>query len=52
MSSTTKLEVTVLVFDGFEPLDLFGPIELLSFLDEVRFRYVSEFGGSIKIRLA
>ncbi|MGT2737467.1 DJ-1/PfpI family protein [Streptococcus orisratti] len=48
MSSTTKLEVIVLVFDGFEPLDLFGPIELLSFLDEVRFRYVSEFGGRIK----
>ena len=48
MSSTTKLEVIVLVFDGFELLDLFGPIELLSFLDEVRFRYVSEFGRSIK----
>ena len=48
MSSTIKLEVIVLGFDGFEPLDLFGPIELLSFLDEVRFRYVSEFGGSIK----
>ena len=42
------MKVTVILFDDFTALDVFGPVEALSSLDDVRIRFVSLHGGIVK----
>lgn len=41
------MNVNVLLFDGFETLDAFGPIEVLGMIDEFKLNYYSLNGGII-----
>ncbi|KRL98886.1 ThiJ PfpI domain-containing protein [Liquorilactobacillus satsumensis DSM 16230 = JCM 12392] len=42
-----KMDVNVLLFPGFEPLDVFGPVEVLLHLKGVNLRYFSLNGGKV-----
>ncbi|MCH3975762.1 MULTISPECIES: DJ-1/PfpI family protein [Bifidobacterium] len=49
------LDIAVLLFEGFEPLDAFGPVEMLGYLGkidgspvETRLRSVSQQGGLVR----
>lgn len=42
--------ISILLFDGFEPLDVFGPIEVLGDLDDCRLGYFSLNGGLVGCR--
>ena len=37
----------MLLFDDFETLDAFGPVEVLGKVEEYRLRYFSEHGGTV-----
>ena len=37
----------MLLFDDFETLDAFGPVEVLGKVEEYRLRYFSEYGGTV-----
>ncbi len=41
------MNVNILLFNGFETLDIFGPVEILSRINEYKLRYFSQFGGVI-----
>ena len=43
-------EVGIVLFDGFEPLDVFGPVEVLGDVSELRLRYISAAGGTVTCR--
>ena len=42
------LTIHVILFDGYEPLDAFGPVEVLG--DHARLRYFSAAGGLVGCR--
>ncbi len=44
------MDVYVLLFEDFETLDVFGPVEILSRIDNVRLHYISLSGGLIESR--
>ncbi len=41
------MEINLFVFDGFETLDLFGPVEILAQVEEFHLHYFSQFGGTV-----
>lgn len=41
------MDVTILLFDGFEPLDAFGPVEVLGHVEECRLSLCSAAGGLV-----
>lgn len=44
------LPISVLLFEGFEPLDVFGPVEVLGDLEDCQLGYFSITGGAIGCR--
>jgi putative intracellular protease/amidase len=44
------MDINCLLFDNFETLDLFGPVEVLGKLEECRIRFFSMTGGAISNR--
>ncbi len=44
------MDINLLFFEDFETLDIFGPIEILSRIDNVKLHYVSIEGGLIKCK--
>ena len=44
------MDINILFFEDFETLDIFGPIEILSRIENVKMHYVSIDGGLIKSR--
>ena len=42
------MKVNVLLYDGFEALDAFGPVEVLGSMEEFELQYVSLEGGMVK----
>lgn len=44
------MDINFLFFEDFESLDIFGPIEILARIDNVKMHYVSINGGLIKSR--
>lgn len=44
------MNINILLFDDFESLDAFGPVEVFGCVDEYKLRYVSMDGGIIKSR--
>ncbi|SBV91008.1 ThiJ/PfpI domain-containing protein [uncultured Eubacteriales bacterium] len=42
------MDVNVLLFDDFETLDVFGPVEVLGRINDYRLRFISANGGVIK----
>ena len=42
------LDVNIYLFNDFETLDIFGPIEVLGKIEEYHIKYYSEFGGIVK----
>lgn len=42
--------ISVLLFDGFEPLDVFGPVEVLGDLEDCKLSYFSFSGGLVGCR--
>lgn len=47
MKGAFIMEINVLLFDGFEPLDVFGPTEVLGFAQNCTVHYFSMNGGII-----
>jgi putative intracellular protease/amidase len=45
------VDVNCLIFDDFELLDLFGPVEVLGNIEEYRVKYFSVNGGTVRGRL-
>jgi putative intracellular protease/amidase len=43
-----KMDVNLFLFDGFETLDLFGPVEILGRVDSFHVNYFSLHGGTIR----
>ncbi|QNH95633.1 DJ-1/PfpI family protein [Corynebacterium anserum] len=43
-----KRRVAIIIFEGFEVLDVFGPIELFSKIPDVRIDLVAERAGSVR----
>ena len=43
-------DVSIILFDGFEPLDMAGPVEVFGDIGEWRLRYFSEHGGPVSCR--
>ncbi len=41
------MDVNILLFDGFETLDIFGPVEILSIVEENDLHYLSKSGGTV-----
>jgi len=41
------MDVNILLFDGFETLDIFGPVEILSIVEENDLHYLSKSGGIV-----
>ncbi len=41
------MDVNILLFDNFETLDAFGPVEVFGRIEEYRLRYVSFTGGTV-----
>lgn len=41
------MDINILLFDDFETLDIFGPVEIFSFVNEFKLRYFSQNGGVI-----
>ena len=44
------IPINVLLFEGFEPLDVFGPVEVLGDLEDCRLGYFSIQGGLVGCR--
>ena len=44
-------DVSIILFDGFEPLDMAGPVEVFGDIGEWRLRYFSEHGGPVSCRV-
>ena len=43
------LDINIVVFDGFEPLDVFGPLEVFINTDGARVRLFSLDGPGLKV---
>lgn len=41
------MDINILLFDNFETLDIFGPIEILGKIEEYNIKYYSINGGII-----
>ncbi len=41
------MDINILLFDDFETLDAFGPVEVFGCIEEYRLRYVSFNGGTV-----
>lgn len=41
------MDINIFMFDGFETLDIFGPIEILGRVEEFSLKYFSQYGGVI-----
>lgn len=41
------MDVNILLFNGFETLDIFGPVEIFSMVEEYEFHYISRSGGIV-----
>lgn len=48
MSSDRQITLAVVLFPGFEPLDVIGPIEIFGMAPEINIYYVAEVAGSVK----
>ena len=44
------MDINILFFEDFETLDIFGPIEILARIENIKMHYVSISGGLIKSR--
>lgn len=42
------MDVNILIFDNFETLDAFGPVEVFGCIEEYRMRYISLIGGTVE----
>lgn len=42
------MDINILLFNDFETLDVFGPVEILGHMSEYQLRYISVQGGTIK----
>lgn len=42
------MDVNVLLFNDFETLDVFGPVEVLGHINDYRLRFISANGGTIR----
>ena len=42
------MDIYFLLFEDFETLDVFGPVEILSRIEKVKLHYISLSGGMIK----
>ncbi len=40
------MDINILLFDGFETLDVFGPVEIFGKVEEFRLHYFSQHGGT------
>lgn len=49
-ASPTPTPISVILFEGFEPLDVFGPVEVLGDLEDCRLAYYSFSGGPVGCR--
>lgn len=49
-SGSPRTPISVVLFDGFEPLDVFGPVEVLGDLEDCELHYYSLTGGSVGCR--
>lgn len=45
-----KLTISIVVFENFEPLDVFGPVEVFGKYEQVEMRFISMDGGLVKAR--
>lgn len=45
-----KLTISIIVFENFEPLDVFGPVEVFGKYEQVEMRFISMDGGLVKAR--
>ncbi len=45
MAAAQPTPINVILFEGFEPLDVFGPVEVLGDLEDCALRYYSAEGG-------
>jgi putative intracellular protease/amidase len=41
------MDVNILLFDDFETLDIFGPVEILGMVEEYELHYLSKLGGTV-----
>ena len=41
------MDINLLLFDGFETLDIFGPVEILGRIDAYNLHYFSQYGGTV-----
>lgn len=48
MLSNVQTDINIFLFDGFETLDIFGPIEVLARVEGFIIKYYSAFGGIIR----
>ena len=46
-SGSPRTPISIVLFDGFEPLDVFGPVEVLGDLEDCELHYYSLTGGSV-----
>ncbi len=42
------MNIAILLFPGFETLDVFGPVEVLSFMEDVKLYFLSVDGGLVR----
>lgn len=49
-SGSPRTPISIVLFDGFEPLDVFGPVEVLGDLEDCELHYYSLTGGSVGCR--
>jgi len=42
------MDINILLFDEFETLDIFGPVEIFGNVEEFKLRYFSRHGGVVK----
>lgn len=47
MKQQKKTDVNIFLFEGFETLDIFGPVEVLGRVEEYQMRYYSVDGGCV-----
>lgn len=50
MIENKKKKINIILFENYEPLDVFGPVEVLGKYEEVEIRFISMEGGLVKAR--
>jgi len=45
-----KVTISIILFENFEPLDVFGPVEVFGKYEQVEMRFISMDGGLVKAR--